>query len=219
MLEVRETRSVDIGPGYDAGYRACRNFWGREPARNVVRAADLLPPGFCVDLGCGEGKNAAYVASLGFEVVAVDSSRAALSNAAALFGEVRGIEWIKGDALECLKTEKRKVDLAICTGMAHCLGHEEDLSLLFQLCAQRLTDDGLLVFSAFNGRRQELEGHEPHFRPLLVPHDTLVLLAHEAGLAVLKLTDCDLLDNHPHIGIPHHHSITRFIAAKRAVRF
>src|SRR5699024_1680372 len=61
----------DIGPGYDRGYRACPCFWGTAPSSIVQHAATLVAGTTAVDIGCGEGKNAAYLATIGYRVTAV----------------------------------------------------------------------------------------------------------------------------------------------------
>jgi SAM-dependent methyltransferase len=50
----------------------------RYPAQIVVDAAALLPPGRALDLACGSGRNARYLAQLGWRVIAVDLSTAAV---------------------------------------------------------------------------------------------------------------------------------------------
>jgi tellurite methyltransferase len=48
------------------------------PAALLVEVADLTPPGRALDLACGAGRNALYLAGLRWDVVAVDSSPAAM---------------------------------------------------------------------------------------------------------------------------------------------
>ncbi|HXB71435.1 MAG TPA: methyltransferase domain-containing protein [Candidatus Acidoferrales bacterium] len=50
----------------------------RDPAPLLVEVADMLPPGHALDLACGPGRNALYLARLGWQVTAVDSSPAAI---------------------------------------------------------------------------------------------------------------------------------------------
>jgi tellurite methyltransferase len=48
------------------------------PEPLLVEVADSLVPGRALDLACGVGQNARYLASLGWRVTAVDNSRAAI---------------------------------------------------------------------------------------------------------------------------------------------
>jgi tellurite methyltransferase len=48
------------------------------PVTLLVEIAEMLRPGRALDLACGAGRNTLYLAELGWEVVAVDSSRAAI---------------------------------------------------------------------------------------------------------------------------------------------
>jgi SAM-dependent methyltransferase len=44
----------------------------------LIQAADMLPPGRALDLACGPGRHALYLARLGWRVTAVDSSAVAI---------------------------------------------------------------------------------------------------------------------------------------------
>ena len=46
-----------------------------EPSRLLVRAVETLVPGRALDLACGAGRHAVFLAARGWRVVAVDSSR------------------------------------------------------------------------------------------------------------------------------------------------
>ena len=48
------------------------------PAPLVVEVADLVAPGRALDVACGAGRNALYLAGLGWKVTAVDRSTAAI---------------------------------------------------------------------------------------------------------------------------------------------
>lgn len=49
------------------------------PAPLVVEVAELVRPGTALDLACGYGRNALYLAGLGWRVTAVDSSPVAIA--------------------------------------------------------------------------------------------------------------------------------------------
>jgi SAM-dependent methyltransferase len=58
-----------------------RAWSGRANVR-LVEVAESLPPGRALDLGCGEGGDAMWLAERGWQVVAVDISETALARAA-----------------------------------------------------------------------------------------------------------------------------------------
>jgi len=68
---------------YDAQVSRCR-FLVDWPDENLAAwfGDGLLTPGHALDLGCGDGRNATYLASLGCSVDAVDSSAQAIRRAA-----------------------------------------------------------------------------------------------------------------------------------------
>ncbi len=65
-------------------------FFGKEPNGFLVSVAGKIPGGRVLSLGEGEGKNSVYLAGLGYEVTAVDSSSVGLEKAKVLAAE-RGV--------------------------------------------------------------------------------------------------------------------------------
>ena len=61
---------------WDSRYRSGEAPSG--PHRLIVEAARILAPGRALDLACGAGRNARYLAQKGWDVVAVDLSAPAL---------------------------------------------------------------------------------------------------------------------------------------------
>jgi len=56
--------------------------WSGRANVRLVEVAESLPPGRALDLGCGEGGDAMWLAERGWQVVAVDISETALARAA-----------------------------------------------------------------------------------------------------------------------------------------
>ncbi|MFI5891727.1 class I SAM-dependent methyltransferase [Actinoplanes sp. NPDC051513] len=67
---------------WDARYQESTRIWSGNP--NVVLVAEVsdLPPGRALDLGCGEGADAVWLAARGWQVTAADISTVALARAA-----------------------------------------------------------------------------------------------------------------------------------------
>jgi SAM-dependent methyltransferase len=66
---------------WDARYAAVENLWASKPNRFLVAEAADLAPGRALDLACGEGQNATWLASLGWDVLGVDYSQVAVAKA------------------------------------------------------------------------------------------------------------------------------------------
>jgi SAM-dependent methyltransferase len=64
-------------------YAAVEDLWAVKPNRFLVAEAEGLEPGRALDLACGEGQNAIWLASLGWEVTGVDYSEVAIEKARA----------------------------------------------------------------------------------------------------------------------------------------
>ncbi len=87
---------------WDARYREREDaMWsGRPNGRLVAEIADLTP-GRALDVGCGEGADAIWLARRGWTVIAISISDVALGRArkaAELAGAA--VEWVCGDALQ-----------------------------------------------------------------------------------------------------------------------
>jgi 2-polyprenyl-3-methyl-5-hydroxy-6-metoxy-1,4-benzoquinol methylase len=66
---------------WDARYAAVENLWAAKPNRFLVAEVGDLEPGRALDLACGEGQNAIWLATLGWRVTGVDYSEVAITKA------------------------------------------------------------------------------------------------------------------------------------------
>jgi SAM-dependent methyltransferase len=73
----------DTGPVFDEGfwnerYRSSQRVWSGNPNPQLVAEVAGLPPGRALDVGCGEGADAIWLARKGWDVVAADISGVAI---------------------------------------------------------------------------------------------------------------------------------------------
>ena len=71
----------DAASVWDERYRSQERLWSGKPNPQLVREAGGLRPGKALDLGCGEGADAIWLAQQGWTVTAVDVSAVALDRA------------------------------------------------------------------------------------------------------------------------------------------
>jgi SAM-dependent methyltransferase len=67
---------------WEEHYTERDRVWSGRANVRLVEVAESLPPGRALDLGCGEGGDAMWLAERGWQVVAVDISETALARAA-----------------------------------------------------------------------------------------------------------------------------------------
>lgn len=205
----------EAGPGgYDIGYASVPCFWGAEPGSLVRRGVELLggvQGKKVLDAGCGEGKNAAFLAGQGAAVDAVDISEWALRNAASAWPHqvADGVTFAVGDVRDTPLTGP--YDIVVLYGLLHCVpGHTEKRQLVERL--KRLTaPDGLHIVCALNDRLDGFtEGHIA-FVPDTASHCHYVQLY--GDWVVTDVSDSDLTESHPPNYVPHTHAVTRFFAS------
>jgi SAM-dependent methyltransferase len=83
---------------WDDRYRESDRIWSGNPNTVLVREVTGMTPGRALDLGCGEGADAIWLARRGWRVTAVDISGVALERAARHAAEVVDrIDWQRHD--------------------------------------------------------------------------------------------------------------------------
>lgn len=127
-------------------------FFASKPDENLAAYLDqgLITPGRALDLGCGPGRNALYLAAHGFEVDAVD-----LSPVAVAWGEERAreagrsVRFLCGDAFALHATElSGPYDLVVDSGCFHHLPPHRRPSYL-ALLDRFLAPGGHLALTCF----------------------------------------------------------------------
>ncbi len=87
---------------WDERYQSSSALWSGDPNPTFVTETADLPPGSALDVGCGEGADAIWLARRGWHVTAVDISTVALDRGAAHAREAgidlaRRISWLHVD--------------------------------------------------------------------------------------------------------------------------
>lgn len=87
--------------GWDARYAVSDLVWGGEPNRFVVEAFTGLQTGRVLDVATGEGRNAIWLAGLGWRVTAVDFSPVAIGRGRELAAARGvGVDWVVADVCD-----------------------------------------------------------------------------------------------------------------------
>lgn len=116
--------------GYRILYRLGITPWERDEVPEPVKrlAGEPSAPGRALDLGCGSGRDAVYLAQQGWQVTAVDAVTQALGEARER-ARTAGVEvdFRQGDVtrLEQLGLDAGTFDLVLDRGCFHGLGREE----------------------------------------------------------------------------------------------
>ena len=159
-MTERPRPSASVRPGFaredwNARYAAKVLLWTAEPNRLFASEVEGLEPGRALDLACGEGRNAVWLAERGWRVTAVDFSDVALEKARRLAAS-RGVEveWVVADLL-AFEPDPRSFDLVALLYLQ--LPHEE-LERAVAAAAEAVAPGGTLIVLGHDTRNLT-EGH------------------------------------------------------------
>ena len=99
---------------WDRRYAEKDLLWSASPNRLLVAQVQDLPPGRALDLACGEGRNALWLAERGWDVLGVDFSEVAIAKARTRAGEAAGgrATFLCADLLD-FEPERTAFDLVV----------------------------------------------------------------------------------------------------------
>ncbi|MFC2144504.1 SAM-dependent methyltransferase [Acidobacteriota bacterium] len=139
--------------------------YGTEPNGFLVSVADHIPGGKVLCLAEGEGRNAVYLAGLGYDVTAIDTSTVGLAKAEALAHD-RGvtIETVNADL------EEHEIEPGVWQGVVSIFCHLPPVirAALHERCLRGLAPGGVFALEGFTPRQLELGTGGPKNRELLM---------------------------------------------------
>jgi SAM-dependent methyltransferase len=144
--------------------------YGTNPNDFLVSVAPRIPQGRILCLGEGEGRNAVYLASLGYEVVAVDQSEVGLAKAEKL-AEQKGVQikTIVANLAEfTIEPQSLQGVVSIFCHLPSALWEQVNRSAI-----TGLTSGGLWVLEAYTPRQLELGTGGPGNLDMLVSLETV----------------------------------------------
>lgn len=149
-------------PDWEAMYRDGTPAWETgNPAGELIRVLDegIVSPGTTLEVGCGTGADAVYLAQRGFEVTAVDSSPLAVERAHRR-AELAGVPvcFVLDDVFEFVRTGER-YDFVYDAGFYHFI-RRYDLTRYVDLL-WRTTRPGSYYLALVGGVGEEAEGGPP----------------------------------------------------------
>lgn len=196
---------------YDKRYDQDEYYWGLKPSSNCFRVLEILPPDRplkVLDAGCGEGRDAVFFASRGYEVTAFDISPVGIEKAMRLADKADvSLDAFVADINEFRLTDT--FDIIFSTGVLQYIPKDLRSEVLDNYC-QFTNPGGINALSVFVSKLfivrapdEEQTSHRWISGELLTHyHDWKIEFTTE------EIFDC------MSSGVPHQHAISRVIARK-----
>jgi SAM-dependent methyltransferase len=172
---------------WDARYGSAPAIWSGAPNPQLVAEAAQLTPTTALDVGCGEGADAAWLAEHGWQVTALDISRVALDRAAAHARSAgpeiaERITWQQADLTEGV-TMSETYGLVSAQFM-HLPQPQRDN--VYRALAALVATDGTLLVVGHHPSDLETAAHlRPHHPELLFTADEIVALLDPADWQIV----------------------------------
>jgi tellurite methyltransferase len=132
-------------------------LWGLKPIDTLVDYVSLVnKSGKVLDLGMGEGRNALYFASKGFEAEGIDISETAINRALSYAQENGLVMKAAVSDLLSFEIEENAYSLIILANVLNFF-KDEEISQVIDKVKRGLAEDGLLYIHAFDIRDPSYE--------------------------------------------------------------
>lgn len=141
---------------YNKTYQNNPNLWGNKP-NNLISMfeKDFEPNSNVLDLGCGQGRDALYMAKKGFNVVAADSSSTAIEQLL----EKAKQEQLTNITAKCIDVnnfnlESDKYQIINIHNLMQFIGKDNNLKLINNV-KNNLSPNGFVIIKAFTTKDPE----------------------------------------------------------------
>ena len=208
----RKHKTETAQPFWEQSYRDPNAIaFSKGPTSDLAAYHDLIPPGSSIlDVGCGEGRNAIFLAGLGHHADGFDLSQAGAAKAQAI-ADARGVDarfWAKD--LAAFEFE-RDYDVILSHGVLHLT--EKHVRDLFLRRAQEHTAPGGLHYIGIFTNRLPAAPDMASVTKSLFDVGELPAMYRDQGWDILHHFEGTFRDKHP--GSPRHrHAYERVVARK-----
>lgn len=193
---------------WDERYAANEYVYGKEPNEFLRSRLDGLSPGKILLPGEGEGRNAVYAASRGWDVLAFDQSETAKTKALMLAEEKNvEINYRIGSLLD-IKIEQETIDLV---GLIYFHLLPEARTRYHAYLADMLEPGGMIIMEVFSKKQINNESGGPKDLQLLYSLDDIIQDFDGMEVLYAKEESVNLSEGPYHQGLA---EVIRFVAKK-----
>jgi 2-polyprenyl-3-methyl-5-hydroxy-6-metoxy-1,4-benzoquinol methylase len=160
---------------WDEKYAASQRVWSGRPNVRLVELAADLTPGTALDVGCGEGADAVWLAERGWRVTGADVSTVALERAerhAAEAGVGERTSWLHADLLA---GDPLPGGNDLVTAMFMHIP-EDSFDRVYTAVGEAVRPGGLLLVAGHHPAERETDLRNPQLSHLLFPPERVTSL-------------------------------------------
>jgi 2-polyprenyl-3-methyl-5-hydroxy-6-metoxy-1,4-benzoquinol methylase len=178
MHEHEHEENVFTQEYWDARYSASQRVWSGNANLRLVELAADLAPGTALDVGCGEGGDALWLADRGWQVTGADVSTVALERAERHAAEAGLAEWTSWLHVDLVAGDPLPGGADLVTAM---FVHVPDavFDRVYRAVAEAVRPGGVLLVAGHHPAEADTNLRNPHLGHLLFPPERVTRLLTE----------------------------------------